>query len=81
MSLSTKPIRRWCTVSSTATEVIWLHHASAHGETKAAYLRRVCGYFGGSLASVNAKLVEIEVRVVQPKKPSKRRKAKRGDRG
>jgi hypothetical protein len=31
-------------------------------------------------ASVNAKLVEIEVRVVQPKKPSKRRKAKRGGR-
>ena len=70
-----KPIRRWCTVSATASEVIWLHHASAHNETKAAYLRRMCALYGGSLASKNMRLVEIEVRVVPPKK---RRKAKRG---
>lgn len=69
-----KPIRRWCTVSATATEVIWLHHASAHGESMTAYLRRMCGYYGGSLASVNMRLVEIEVRVVKPKARKARRK-------
>lgn len=70
-----KPQRRWCTVSACATEVIWIHHASAHGESKAAYLRRMCRLYGGSLASVNCKLVEIEVRVVEPK-PRKRKARK-----
>ncbi len=71
-----KPIRRWCTASANATDVIWIHHASAHGESLAAYLRRVCDYFGGSLASVNMRLVEIEVRVVKPK-ARKARKVRR----
>ncbi len=70
-----KPIRRWCVVSATATEVIWLHHASAHGESKTAYLRRMCDYYGGSLASVNMRLVEIVVRVVAPKVAAKKREA------
>ena len=49
MAMKPKPQRRWCTVSACATEVIWIHHASAHGESKAAYLRRMCRLYGGEL--------------------------------
>lgn len=70
-----KPIRRWCTVSDKYDDIIWLHHASAHGESKTAYLRRMCDLYGGSLAGAGTRIVEIEVRVVTPKK-RKRKGAK-----
>lgn len=63
-----KPIRRWCTVAESAEDIIWLHHASAHGESKVAYLRRMCEHYGGSLAGADVRLVELEIRVVPPKK-------------
>ena len=37
-----------------------------------AYLRRMCEHYGGPLASVGMRLVEIEVRVIKPK-PGKRK--------
>lgn len=72
--MSTKPFRRWCTVSASCESIIWIHHASAHGETKDAYMRRMCRVYGGSLASVNMRLVEIEIRVVPPKPKKKARR-------
>lgn len=74
MTMSTKPFRRWCTVSASCESIIWIHHASAHGETKAAYLRRMCRWYGGPLESVGCVLREIEVRVVPPKPKKKARR-------
>lgn len=70
-----KPFRRYC-VACLSGGLPWMHFTSVPDESLAAYLRRMCGYFGGSLASVNMKLVEIEVRVVTPK--PKKRKARKG---
>lgn len=69
-----KPQRRYC-VACTAGRLPWLHLVSAPGESLTDYLRRMCAYLGGPLAAHNMTVVEVEVRVVPPKK---RRKAKRG---
>ena len=70
----TKPFRRWCVVHQSPGSLPWVHHAGAHGESLAAYLRRMCTYYGGTLASVNMTVCEIEVRVVEPKRKRKARK-------
>ncbi len=70
-----KPFRRYC-VAGLSGGLPWMQFTSGPNESLVAYLRRMCRYFGGPLASVNMKLVEIEVHVVTPK--PKKRKARKG---
>ena len=70
-----KPFYCYCLARSPGS-VPLMQFASGPHESLGEYLIRMCDHFGGSLASVNMKLVRIEVRVVTPK-PEKR-KARKG---
>lgn len=60
-----KPMRRWCVVTASGAELIWMLNTSAKGETKTSYLRRMCRYFGEPIAAKGMRLVEIEIREVK----------------